>query len=97
MTGQRQTRSSKGKDDEVQPNKPAIPEDKQPAKKAAEPDKEVSVSITQADVVICKTNKLPSAKRAKPFMGHTDPGDDNHKEIIIEDCQVPVDNTSYAD
>ena len=55
VTGQRQTRSSKDKDDKVQPdNKPAIPEDKQPAKKAAEPDKEVSLSITQADVVICK-------------------------------------------
>ena len=52
-------------------NKPAIPEDKQPEKKAAEPDKEISVSITQVDVVICKKHKLPSAKRAKPFMGTT--------------------------
>ena len=33
----------------------------------------------------------------KPQTQAAEPSDKEQKEIIIEDCQVPVDNTSYAD
>ena len=33
----------------------------------------------------------------KPQSQAAEPSDKEEKEIIIEDCQVPVDNTSYAD
>ena len=44
-----------------------------------------------------QTDRLTLNEMKKVQSGHTDPSDDNHKEIIIEDCQVPVDNMSYAD
>lgn len=65
VTGQQQTRSNTetNKDQEVQPDKKsAMPDVKQGVKNPTEPEKEVSVNISQADVVICKSKNIPSAK-----------------------------------
>ena len=65
VTGQQQIRSNTetNKDQEVQPdNKSAISDVKQGITNPMEPEKEVSVNISQADMVICKSKKIPSAK-----------------------------------
>ena len=65
VTGQFQTRSDTetNKDEEVQPDKMSdMPDVKQGVKNPTQLEKEISVNISQADVVICKTKKIPSAK-----------------------------------
>ena len=65
VTGQQQTRSNTetNKDEEVQPDKMSdMPDIKQGVKNPTQLKKEVSVNISQADVVICKSKKIPSAK-----------------------------------
>ena len=121
-SGSRLTMSTKDKNkignDEVVPDmKPQVePELMPPASHPANPEKEVSVVILEANIEHYKPEKGPSAKRAKPFMGphrqtdqltvnemkknETPSKDETYKgmgEVVIEDCQVPVDNTSYAD
>ena len=44
-----------------------------------------------------QNNRLTLNQRKKPQSQAAEPGNKEEKEIIIEDCQVPVDNTSYAD
>ena len=87
-----------------------------PASHPTNPEKEVSVVVSEADIEQCKPKKGPSAKRAKPFMGphrqtdwltlsemkknETPSKGETGKgmgEVVIEDNQVPVDNTSYTD
>ena len=61
--------------------KPQVePELMPPASHPANPEKEVSVVILEADIEQYKPEKGPSAKRAKPFMGpHRQTGSVNSK------------------
>ena len=44
-----------------------------------------------------QNDRLTLNQMKKPQSQAAEPSDKEEKEIIIEDCQVPVDNTSYAD
>ena len=73
-------------------------------------DKQLSVTITSSDVKWCKPQ---TARRGKKMLGPNQQDDrknladlkkvqttqDMHptKKDLIEDCQVPIDNTAYAD